>query len=186
MTLASLPSLRRFSVCLALLGACLSGPILRAEEARTLLAQQSEAVGEVVLGILSFVRWPDEPGELHLCVVGPTEFADDILQGMSQPSGRPVHAQRRALDDPRLATECHALYLGVLSDAENRQLFERLANHPVLSISEHDPSCSVGNMFCLNIGRPRVTFSINLDSVARSGVRVHPNVLKLARRKAAS
>ncbi|MCO2146029.1 YfiR family protein, partial [Pseudomonas aeruginosa] len=39
-------------------------------------------------------------------------------------------------------------------------------------------------MFCLNVGGPRITFEANLDSIARSGVRVHPSVLKLARRQA--
>jgi hypothetical protein len=51
----------------------------------------------------------------------------------------------------------------------------------VLTISEHNPSCTVGSMFCLNVDGERVTFEINLDAVARSGVRVHPNVLGLAR-----
>jgi hypothetical protein len=37
-------------------------------------------------------------------------------------------------------------------------------------------------MFCLNVDDEPITFDINLDAVARSGVRVQPNVLKLARR----
>lgn len=57
-----------------------------------------------------------------------------------------------------------------------------LAGHPVLTIAEHDPSCTAGGMFCLNVDGDRVSFDINLDAVARSGVRVHPNVLNLARR----
>ena len=40
-------------------------------------------------------------------------------------------------------------------------------------------------MFCLNVDGERVSFDINLDAVARSGVRVHPNVLNLARRPGA-
>jgi hypothetical protein len=53
-----------------------------------------------------------------------------------------------------------------------------------LSISEADSSCSVGSMFCLRIKPGKVSFDVNLDSVARSGVRVHPSVLKLATRQA--
>ena len=60
-----------------------------------------------------------------------------------------------------------------------------VAGHPVLTISENDPSCTAGGMFCLNVDGERVSFDINLDAVARSGVRVHPNVLNLARRPGA-
>ena len=31
-------------------------------------------------------------------------------------------------------------------------------------------------MFCLNVGGPRITFEANLDSIARSGVRVHRRI----------
>jgi hypothetical protein len=38
-------------------------------------------------------------------------------------------------------------------------------------------------MFCLSTDANRVTFDMNLDSVARSGVRVSPKVLELARKR---
>lgn len=72
----------------------------------------------------------------------------------------------------------------VVDERERQQVFHSLAGHPVLSISERGTECSVGSMFCLNVGGPRITFEANLDSIARSGVRVHPSVLKLARRQA--
>jgi len=178
-----LVSLWRCFVCLLLIiGIALP---LRAEEAHLPLDQQTAAVSQVVLGILSFARWPQPVEVLQLCVVGPTEYADGLLQGAVQSDGLPVQARRLALDDPRLVSDCQALYLGVLSEAEHRGLFTRIAGQAVLSISEHDPECSVGTMFCLKTGGPRVGFAVNLDSVARSGVRVHPNVLKLGRRGSA-
>jgi hypothetical protein len=41
-------------------------------------------------------------------------------------------------------------------------------------------------MFCLDITPQGVSFELNLDSMARSGVRVNPRVLGLARRKEGS
>ena len=38
-------------------------------------------------------------------------------------------------------------------------------------------------MFCLDVRDAGVGFETNLDAVARSGVRVNPRVLQLARRK---
>ncbi|HDG1706654.1 TPA: YfiR family protein, partial [Kluyvera ascorbata] len=37
--------------------------------------------------------------------------------------------------------------------------------------------------FCLVIDGGQVRFSVNLDALSRSGVRVHPDVLMLARNK---
>lgn len=149
------------------------------------MAKQADTVGQVVLGILSYVRWPQEPAELRLCVVGPTEYADSLLRGLAQANGRRVNVVRRAVDDPQLGSDCNAVYLGALTDRQRTRIFQVLAGHPVLSIGERNPDCSVGSMFCLHIRPPRIAFAVNLDSVARSGVRVHPSVLKLAQRKVA-
>lgn len=59
-------------------------------------------------------------------------------------------------------------------------LFERLHGHAILSISEQSRECIADAVFCLQAGE-RVRFRVNLDALARSGVRVHPAVLKLAR-----
>ncbi len=157
-TLQPLDLYRRTLACLVLAVSCLGGGGLWADDARTSV--------------------------LQLCVVGPTEYADGLLRGMVQANGRRVHAERRAVDNPDLGTLCNVIYLGVVDERERQQVFRSLAGHPVLSISERGTECSVGSMFCLNVGGPRITFEANLDSIARSGVRVHPSVLKLARRQA--
>jgi len=117
----------------------------RAEPAASaaLAQQRGKAVTQVVLGIFSYARWPSEPAPLRLCLIGPTEYADDLIKGTEQNSGRPV-----------------------------------------LSISEADDLCTVGSLFCLRVNDEQVTFEVNLDSVARSGVRIHPSVLQLSRRRA--
>ncbi|MGC7419899.1 YfiR family protein [Pandoraea pneumonica] len=139
-------------------------------------------VRQVVLGIISFTRWPATPPKVRLCVSGNTDYARDLLTGPLPSAGVPVEAQRIAVGDPSVATSCDALYLGAVSDTERRQLLSHIAGHPMLTISERNDSCTLGAMFCLNVDADRVTFDINLDTVARSGVRVHPNVLKLARK----
>ncbi|VVE14597.1 hypothetical protein PCE31106_02805 [Pandoraea cepalis] len=139
-------------------------------------------VRQVVLGIISFTRWPTDPAKVRLCVVGNTDYARDLLAGPLPTLGLPVEAKRVAVTEPAIGSSCDALYLGAVSDTERRQLLANLAGHPILTISERNDSCTLGVMFCLNVDTERVTFDINLDTVARSGVRVHPNVLKLARK----
>ncbi|WP_454833884.1 YfiR family protein [Pseudomonas lini] len=148
--------------------------------------QRASSVTQVVLGILSYARWPVEPQQLRLCVVGPTEYTDDLVKGTTQATGRPVTVRRLLADNPAIAAECDAAYIGKLTSDERSRLFASLTGRPVLSISEGGDQCTVGSLFCLRVGDEQVSFEVNLDSVARSGVRIHPSVLQLSRRKPAA
>jgi hypothetical protein len=148
--------------------------------------QRAKSVTQVVLGILSYARWPVEPAQLRLCIVGPTEYTDDLVKGTTQATGRPVTVRRLLAGNPSIAGECDAVYIGKLTSDERSQLFASLAGRPVLSISEGYDPCTVGSLFCLRVSDEQVSFEVNLDSVARSGVRIHPSVLQLSRRKPAA
>ncbi|KAF1053352.1 MAG: hypothetical protein GAK43_01472 [Stenotrophomonas maltophilia] len=177
------PAIVRSSVvrCALLVSLGLPAAPLRADSEQAL---REAAVTEVVLGILSYVRWPHEPERLRLCVLGATAYADGLLYGeLAQADGRSLDVQRREVADPSLGSRCDGVYLGGLDAQQRGEVFRALDGHAVLSISEDDAQCSVGSMFCLDVGATRVSFSVNLDSVARSGVRVHPSVLDLARRR---
>lgn len=58
---------------------CLAQPLVPI----SLADQRAKAVTQVVLGILSYARWPTEPTQLQLCVIGPTEYTDDLLTAES-------------------------------------------------------------------------------------------------------
>jgi hypothetical protein len=148
--------------------------------------QRAETVTQVVLGILSYARWPVEPTQLQLCIVGPTQYTDVLVKGTTQATGRPVSVQRVLADYPGIADDCNAVYLGRLTNDERSRLFASLIGKPVLSISEGGDQCTVGSLFCLRVGDEQVSFEVNLDSVARSGVRIHPSVLQLSRRRPAA
>jgi len=174
-------------VLLASLLCLLTGVVYAQPETAVSMAdQRAKAVTQVVLGILSYARWPVEPAQLRLCVVGPTEYTDDLVKGSTQATGRPVTVQRLLADNPAIASECDAVYIGKLTADERSRLFAALMGQPVLSISEASDQCTVGSLFCLRVSDEQVSFEVNLDSVARSGVRIHPSVLQLSRRKPAA
>lgn len=147
-------------------------------------ASRSAAVLEEVLGILSYTRWPVEPAELRLCVIGQVRYADDLMGGATQASGRPVVGRRLPPLSVGIGTGCDIVYLGAMGDADRQRVFSQLSGRPILSISEQDTTCTVGSMFCLQVEPAQISFLVNLDSVARSGVRVSPKVLQLGRRRA--
>jgi hypothetical protein len=158
----------------------------QAQNPGSMADQRAKSVTQVVLGILSYARWPVEPAQLRLCVVGPTEYTDDLVKGTTQATGRPVTVQRYLADNPSIVEACDAVYIGKLTSDERSRLFASLTERPVLSISESDDQCTVGSLFCLRVSDDQVSFEVNLDSVARSGVRIHPSVLQLSRRKSAA
>lgn len=167
---------------------CLLAPVVVAQDQATTTRaeQRAESVTQVVLGILSYARWPVEPAQLQLCIVGPTQYTDDLVKGTTQATGRPVTVQRVLADHPSIATDCNAIYIGRLTHDERTRLFASLIGKPVLSISEGGDQCTVGSLFCLRVADEQVSFEVNLDSVARSGVRIHPSVLQLSRRRPAA
>lgn len=147
--------------------------------------QRGEQVAQVVHGILGYARWPEPLQSLRLCVVGPTQYADVLLASQAGEDQRPVTVVRHLLDTPQLESLCDALYIGILPTQQRQQLLARLSGHPVLSIGESSDACSDGSLFCLRPRSESTSFAVNLDAVARSGIRVHPQVLQLGKRSRA-
>lgn len=112
-------------------------------------------VVDAVLGILAHTRWPQRsPRPLSLCVNERSSAATDLhaLQN-SVPPGKLVPVRMIDLADA-LPLECDAVWLGA-------------------------DFCSRGGMFCLVPRQSDRRVAINLDAVARSGLHVHPQVLKI-------
>jgi hypothetical protein len=145
----------------------------------------SAAVKQAVLGIMSYTRWPERPSSLRLCVTGQPRYAASLLAGPVRLGDVPVNVSREALGSGQLGARCDAVYAGGTNASEWQLLRLQLAGHPILTITEDDPQCSAGSMFCLDTAGPdaQVGFAVNLDSVARSGVQVNPRVLLLGRRR---
>ncbi|STL78088.1 156G surface protein [Escherichia coli] len=53
----------------------------------------------------------------------------------------------------------------------------------VIINAEQNTECIIGSAFCLIIHNNDVRFAVNLDALSRSGVKVNPDVLMLARKK---
>jgi len=135
----------------------------------------------VVAGIVSYTRWPGEPRSVRLCAVGKGHGVDDLLESGDLGSAQlsvPVRARSGtagALD------ECDAIYVGALPGDATRRLVKAAIGRPVLLIGEGTEFCTDGGMFCLQPAAPAAGFAVNLDALARSGLKVNPRVLRIAR-----
>ncbi len=162
----------------------LAYPGLASPETGDPYKNRTHAVTTVVVGIISYARWPSEPKPIRLCVTAPTQYAEGLFDPILLSAPRPIKTERIAFDSPLLSTGCDVIYLGKINTGQKQNFMQRISGRSILSISEGDDECSAGNAFCLQIEGDTASFKVNLDALARSGVRVHPNVLQLARKQA--
>lgn len=154
---------------------------VRAQAGADTRPQGSNPVGKVVAGIVSYTRWPSAGTAIRLCTVGRGQGIDALLRSNAiDLPGRAVSIAAVA-DLETAAQGCDALYLGRASAELVRQAVKLFAGRPVLLLGEGSDFCSDGGMFCLEPAADTPRFGVNLDAVARSGLRVNPLVLRIAR-----
>ena len=159
----------------------------QAAEPAAPLGAPSALVAQTVWGILGYTRWPGEPAVVQLCIAGETLHATALLEGAELAGGRKVAARRVRVEERSPLESCHALYAGRLRTGEWAQWMAAWpSGQPLLTLSEDALHCQSGGTFCLDTSGKTISFELNLDSMARSGVRVNPRVLGLARRKEAN
>jgi len=145
------------------------------------LAPPLAGVSATVAGIVGYTRWPAEGGAIRLCTLGGGSAVDTLqATGVLGPAQGPLTA-RAVSQHEATGGECDVLYIGQLGPGASRDVLKALAGRPVLLLGEGADFCSDGGMFCLLPGAAAARFNVNLDAVARSGLRVNPMVLRLGR-----
>nr|WP_251373807.1 YfiR family protein [Janthinobacterium sp. JC611] len=144
-------------------------------------ARRPAEVAQVLFGIISYVRWPVARPEVRVCMLGAPRYGAAIVDTPASSLGQRIRVKIPAAASA--ASECDVVYLGSLPDGEREHLLAQIIGKPILSVAEPGTSCSVGTMFCLRLSEAQIGFDVNLDAIARSGLRVHPNALQIARRK---
>ncbi|KZP74582.1 hypothetical protein A3N40_09985 [Enterobacter cloacae subsp. dissolvens] len=144
--------------------------------------ETDKSVRSIVSGIVSYTRWPSLSGQPKLCVYASSHYTQALSreEGQSELPYTPVIVHN---DQEALSATCDAIYFGTESPARQLELISQYQGRALLLISEQNPECVIGSAFCLIIDHNQVRFSVNLDALTRSGVRVNPDVLMLARNK---
>jgi hypothetical protein len=138
-------------------------------------------VARVIAGILSYTRWPAAAPSIRLCTVGRGAGVDALLRAADFSSpGRSVTVAAVA-NLGAAGQGCDVVYVGHARDLDARAAVRQFAGRPVLVVGEGPEFCSDGGMFCVDPGAEVPRFGVNLDAVARSGLRVNPQVLRIAR-----
>jgi hypothetical protein len=78
--------------------------------------------------------------------------------------------------------DCQAVYFGVAPPVVYRPLLVRLVDKPILTVGQGSDFCSYGGTFCIETSAEGVRIKANLESIASSGLRVNPQLLRLTQR----
>ncbi|PHM75074.1 YfiR family protein [Xenorhabdus kozodoii] len=142
----------------------------------------NENVARVVAGIISYTHWPMTPTTLHLCLVPPSKYIHALTHIDMISDHTELQVETLSFNVEQLIERCDVIYYGQIDPQLQHQVISLKHDKPLLTIAENNPNCEMGSAFCLNINSTQATFNLNLDILTRSGVRVHPNVLQLARK----
>lgn len=137
------------------------------------------AVARTVRAILEYSRWPQPRNPLVLCVAGNAAHASQ-LGNLRLADGRQV-VRRNIAAQPAATAGCDALYIGSIPLAAQRQLTAAVRGRGVLTIAENDPGSASEAMFALTYRPTSLSFRLNIDAVSRSGMKVDPRVLRVAK-----
>lgn len=154
-----------------------------------------------ILLFTRYVEWPSTAfatptAPIVICVLGTDPFGsllDETLAGQHS-QHRPLNVRRIA--DARDAEGCHVVFIGApgnnqkTSDPpaskQTSQWLEELADHPVLTITEHLDALNQGAMLSfvseVEGGQARIRFEASLRPMHRAGLVARSQMLVAARK----
>lgn len=169
---------------LFLIGAVFATPQMSVQAASQTIVENSSdgmtrAVNRMLGGIITYVRWPDgrAAAPRTMCLVGTPRLTASIAPDI--PGERRVIVRRTTAGGAMTGGGCDILFLGRMPGDERRRLIEWVRGEPTLTITDDDPACHTGAMFCLARKPAGLSFSVNLDAIGRGPLRVDPRVLKI-------
>nr|WP_208417838.1 YfiR family protein [Sphingopyxis panaciterrae] len=141
----------------------------------------ARAVNRMLGGIIGYARWPDgQRGAVrNMCLVGTPRLTDRIAPVV--PGGPAVTVRRMTIDGVTDGADCDILFLGRMPVTDRQKLIVWVRGRAALTITDDDPACIYGAMFCLANRQSGLSFSVNLDAIARGTLRIDPRVLKIGR-----
>ena len=129
-----------------------------------------------------FVRWPagTEHDTLTICVAGAKAYTDTLTRIVAgeQIEGRPLAV--RAIQTPEDVAGCNIVFIGVAARDRLDSLLAATTGKPILTVSDIPGFLDRGGMIQFLVIANRVRFSVDLRPVARSGLSLNSELLKVA------
>lgn len=162
----------------ALAVACLRGPPARAEPSADAVVKAG-----FVYNFAKFTEWPTgalSGPQVSLCLVGgdPMGAISSLLEGKPL-QGRMLTVRRNVRGDE--IKNCAIVYLTDVDERRQNDALRAVRSLPVLTIGDAEGFADAGGVIGLVSADDRIQFEINIDASQRAGLKIHSQLLKLAR-----
>lgn len=130
-----------------------------------------------------FVRWPASAWQfrntLSICVASPSPFGNTLtdLTDRGAIDGHPLAV--RVIDPWTSPTNCHVLYVR-LDQPGGADLVARVADQPVLTVTEGPPGVPRTGVISLRVVANKVRFDIDLHAARKAGLVLNAQLIRLA------
>lgn len=174
---------RRISVLLAvlpLLAHATTEPAIQTTTPHTTTHSTDQKLAQMVLGIISYTQWVQPDELVHVCVIDSPHYFN-VLLPLQAKSPQQLRVWSKTAKTADLTQQCHVLFFENTPPAQQQEIINQRGVRRILTLSLNQPSCVVGSSFCLSITQGVPSFSLNLDSLKQSGVKISSKVLMLAK-----
>jgi hypothetical protein len=139
-----------------------------------------------VFNFIKLVSWPE--GRLgggsvpvQVCVIKGDEMESALRNALAGKLAGTHPIQVAAVGEGDNLGSCHVLYLGGRTSSRNSALMGRVSGKGVLLVDEGPRFTWPDGMIRLFQEQNRMRFELNLESLERSGLKVDPRLIRLAR-----
>lgn len=139
-----------------------------------------QRLAHMVLGIISYTQWAKLGEPIHLCVIDSPYYFNALLP-IQTDSQQQVRVSLKTAKTTDLTQQCHVLFFERTTPTQQQDIIHQRGVRRILTMSLNNPSCVVGSSFCIAIHQNVPSFSINLDSLKQSGVKISSKVLVLSK-----
>ncbi len=158
-----------------------------AQGATTSGPSRYEVTAAYLFNFSKFVEWPqgtfaEATDPIAICVLGesPLEpLLDEAVKG-KRVSGREIVVRKTA--SLSKTSGCHILFLAPSEPERLDDALARLADRPVLTVSDADSVADRGAVIGLTLENRRVRFEVNMAAAGRAGLKLSSQLLKVAAR----
>ena len=146
-------------------------------------AEENALKAALVYKLAQFVDWPESSGRAErfaFCILGEDAFdgALDRLQGRVL-DDRPV-VVRHFRQSEAVSPDCRVLFFGPDKQPFEREILERLADRPMLTLGEGDAFAENGGMIQLRRDGRKFAFVINPARARRAGLTIAAPLLAMS------
>jgi len=130
-----------------------------------------------------FTQWPDKDKELRICIYGKDPFGYHIDQLESKTvSSKTISILRTNIIDN--IKNCHIVFLNIKTPDQRKfnKVLGTIKGSSILTMSDTKNAINYGVMVGFEIKNKKMSFDINYTSILASGLKIKPQLIKLAKK----